>query len=42
MIWNLRIKFLLFVGISQNLERLETLRDLTRKTDIEDDHEITR
>ncbi|EGI62783.1 PREDICTED: protein FAM195A [Acromyrmex echinatior] len=28
-------------GISQNLERLETLRDLTRKTDIEDDHEIT-
>ncbi|KAL0108762.1 hypothetical protein PUN28_014119 [Cardiocondyla obscurior] len=27
-------------GISQNLERLETLRDLTRKTDIEDDHEI--
>ncbi|XP_011629568.1 MAPK regulated corepressor interacting protein 2 isoform X2 [Pogonomyrmex barbatus] len=29
-------------GISQNLERLETLRDLTRKADVEDDHEITR
>lgn len=29
-------------GISQNLERLETLRDLTRKADIEDDHEIIR
>ncbi|XP_011880655.1 PREDICTED: protein FAM195A isoform X2 [Vollenhovia emeryi] len=29
-------------GISQNLERLETLRDLTRKTVTEDDHEITR
>lgn len=29
-------------GINQNLERLETLRDLTRKADIEDDHEITR
>ncbi|XP_011703664.1 PREDICTED: protein FAM195A isoform X1 [Wasmannia auropunctata] len=28
-------------GISQNLERLETLRDLTRKADIEDDDEIT-
>ncbi|KYM94399.1 PREDICTED: protein FAM195A-like isoform X1 [Cyphomyrmex costatus] len=26
-------------GISQNLERLETLRDLTRKADIEDDHD---
>ncbi|XP_061933241.1 mapk-regulated corepressor-interacting protein 1 isoform X3 [Apis cerana] len=29
-------------GISQNLERLETLRDLTRKADPDDDHEITR
>ncbi|EZA59629.1 MAPK regulated corepressor interacting protein 2 isoform X2 [Ooceraea biroi] len=29
-------------GISQNLERLETLRDLTRKTDPEDDQETTR
>lgn len=31
-----------FLGISQNLERLETLRDLTRKADPDDDHEITR
>ncbi|XP_070149951.1 MAPK regulated corepressor interacting protein 2 [Polyergus mexicanus] len=29
-------------GISQKLERLDTLRDMTRKTDPEDDHEITR
>ncbi|XP_003692997.1 MAPK regulated corepressor interacting protein 2 [Apis florea] len=29
-------------GISQNLERLETLRDLTRKADPDDDQEITR
>ncbi|XP_012238283.1 MAPK regulated corepressor interacting protein 2 [Bombus impatiens] len=29
-------------GISQNLERLETLRDLTRKADPDDDHETTR
>ncbi|KAL6430541.1 hypothetical protein ACFW04_007851 [Cataglyphis niger] len=29
-------------GISQKLERLETLRDMTRKADPEDDHEITR
>ncbi|XP_076244118.1 MAPK regulated corepressor interacting protein 2 [Calliopsis andreniformis] len=29
-------------GISQNLERLETLRDLTRKADPDDDHEATR
>ncbi|XP_029163931.1 MAPK regulated corepressor interacting protein 2 [Nylanderia fulva] len=29
-------------GISQKFERLETLRDTTRKADPEDDHEITR
>lgn len=30
-------------GISQKLDRLETLRDMTRKTDPEDpDHEVTR
>ncbi|XP_011257104.1 MAPK regulated corepressor interacting protein 2 isoform X2 [Camponotus floridanus] len=30
-------------GISQKLERLETLRDMTRKADPEDpDHEVTR
>lgn len=29
-------------GISQNLERLETLRDLTRKAVPESDHETTR
>lgn len=29
-------------GISQNFERLDTLRDLTRKADTEDDHEATR
>ncbi|XP_032671538.1 MAPK regulated corepressor interacting protein 2 [Odontomachus brunneus] len=29
-------------GINQNFERLETLRDLTRKTGPEDNHEITR
>ncbi|KAH0950245.1 hypothetical protein HN011_009657 [Eciton burchellii] len=29
-------------GINQNLERLETLRDLTRKADPDSDHEITR
>ncbi|XP_020290804.1 MAPK regulated corepressor interacting protein 2 [Pseudomyrmex gracilis] len=28
-------------GINQNLERLETLRDLNRKTDPEESHEIT-
>ncbi|XP_012257210.1 MAPK regulated corepressor interacting protein 2 isoform X2 [Athalia rosae] len=27
-------------GISQNLERLETLRDLTRKSDPDDNHDV--
>jgi len=35
-------KSLLLAGINQNLERLETLRDLTRKADPDGDHEITR
>lgn len=29
-------------GINQNLERLETLRDLTRKADPEEDYDISR
>ncbi|XP_015523320.1 MAPK regulated corepressor interacting protein 2 isoform X2 [Neodiprion pinetum] len=28
-------------GISQNLERLETLRDLTRKSDPDENHDVT-
>lgn len=35
-----RVIFL--IGINQNLERLETLRDLTRRSDPEDDQDVIR